>query len=51
MNHVEDERLKTRYLRIMQAAWESVFGTAGFQAEQGMALKDLECRLAPLARP
>jgi len=47
MNHIEDKALKTRYLRIIQAAWESVFGAGGFPAEQGMPLKDLESRFAP----
>jgi hypothetical protein len=50
MNHVEQDVLKTRYLRIIQAAWESVFGDEAFPAEQGMALKDLKSWFAPWLR-
>ena len=41
MNHIENEKLKTRYLQIIQAAWESVFGENPLPVEQGMNLTEL----------
>ena len=42
MDHIEDETLKTRYLRIVQAAWESVFGEEQRAVEQGAKIEDLK---------
>jgi hypothetical protein len=36
MNHIENASLKSRYLRIVQTAWESVFGESPCPAQQGM---------------
>jgi len=47
MNHVEDARLKDRYLRIIHAAWESVFGGDPFPVQQGMAIRQLTERFQP----
>ena len=44
MNHIENDELKTRYLKIIQAAWESVFGKNPFPVEQGMSLIKLSSR-------
>ena len=44
MNHIEDEFLKTRYLKIVQAAWESVFGENPSPALQGMHVEELSTR-------
>jgi len=44
MNHIENENLKTRYLQIIQAAWESVFGENPLPVEQGMNLNVLSHR-------
>ncbi len=44
MNHFENEGLKTRYLRIIQAAWESVFGADLGPAQQGDSLGELWSR-------
>jgi len=47
MSHVEDAKLKDRYLRIIHAAWESVFGQNPFPAQQGMGLPLLTQRFQP----
>lgn len=41
MNHIEDKALKERYLRIIQAAWEAVFGMNPITVDQGAILDDL----------
>lgn len=41
MNHIENESLKTRYLGIIQAAWESVFGQDPFPVQQGTSVTEL----------
>ena len=41
MSHIVDQSLKGRYLRIAQAAWESVFGQELFNVTQGCDLKPL----------
>jgi hypothetical protein len=41
MNHVEDIALKKRYLRIIQAAWEAVFGVNPVTVDQGASLDDM----------
>ena len=48
MNHIENDELKTRYLKIIQAAWESVFGKNPFPVEQGMGLAKLSSRFKVL---
>lgn len=48
MNHIENESLKTRYLSIVQAAWESVFGQESSPVQQGMRLGELRSRFEPL---
>ncbi len=44
MNHVGNESLKIRYLQIVQAAWESVFGSDPFPAQQGSTIDELQPR-------
>jgi hypothetical protein len=39
MNHIENKALKSRYLKIVQAAWESVFGERPFSVQQGMSVE------------
>lgn len=41
MNHVENATLKGRYLQIIQAAWEAVFGMNPVTVDQGASLDDL----------
>lgn len=41
MSHIVEPSLKERYLRIVQAAWESVFGQEPFNVTQGCELKTL----------
>ena len=41
MNHIEDGLLKDRYLRIIQAAWEAVFGVNPVRVDQGASLEDM----------
>ena len=48
MNHLENEELKTRYLRIIQAAWESVFSADPRPAQQGDSLDELRSRFGCL---
>ena len=50
MNHFEDEALKTRYLHIIQAAWESVFGASPCAVQQGATLRELRGKLQPLLK-
>lgn len=47
MDHIENEALKTRYLGIVQAAWESVFGTEAMPAQQGMDVRELRAVFSP----
>ena len=47
MNHYGDEILRTRYLRIIQAAWEAVYGENPFEVHQGSSLDELQARLEP----
>lgn len=51
MNHREESELKTRYLRIVQAAWDATFGSRPFPVEQGARLTDVENRFLPLLAP
>ncbi len=51
MNHVEDPVLKARYLRIVQAAWKSVFGDAPHPVEDGASLEAVEHGLRPHLEP
>lgn len=44
MSHIEDAKLKDRYLRIINAAWESVFGCDPFPVRQGAELSLVEGR-------
>ena len=44
MNHIENESLKARYLGIVQAAWESVFGKDPSPVQQGMRVKEMRTR-------
>lgn len=48
MDHLEDPRLKTRYLQIVQTAWEIGRNDAGIDVEQGTQLADVEKRLHQL---
>lgn len=41
MSYIVDKSLKEQYLRIVQAAWESVFGQEPFNVTQGGDLKTL----------
>jgi len=46
MNHIENESLKARYLGIVQAAWESVFGKVPSPVQQGMRVKEMRAKFA-----
>lgn len=48
MNHIENESLKTRYLSIVQAAWDSVFRQEPSPVQQGMRVGELRSRFEPL---
>jgi len=43
MHHLEHPGLKARYLRVIQAVWESVCGSQPFPTHQGIALEDACC--------
>jgi len=47
MDHYESAALKSRYLRIVRAAWESVYGAEPVGVEQGLSLADAVHRFAP----
>lgn len=48
MDHIEDEGLKSRYLQIVNAAWETVFGSDPISMDQGMPVSVLSDKIAPL---
>jgi hypothetical protein len=48
MSSLENQALKTLYLQIVQAAWESSFGEEPLAIDQGCKLADLEDFLRPL---
>jgi hypothetical protein len=41
MDHIENESLKTRYLHVVQAAWEATFGPQAFEVRQGQSEAEL----------
>ncbi len=47
MNHVGVESLRLRYLRILQAAWQAVYGPSPIDVGQGLELADLRTWSAP----
>ncbi len=46
MDHFENEQLKTRYLKIVHAAWQSVFGEARFPMRQSTHVDEATHRFA-----
>lgn len=48
MNYHGDEKLKTRYLQIVTAAWDLSFGGKGQRVPQGVRLADIESQLREL---
>lgn len=48
MDHLEDQKLKARYLQIVQAAWTIAFGRAPIPVTQGCRLDEIEDALHSL---